>query len=389
MKILNRRQFILGLGMLPIASYTKAGRASETLKKPIEKLTANFQDLTKVSVQKCTTYETKFLRKYIQQMFDDIGGLGDIIKPGYSVGIKINLTGGIQAAGKLQKQTHQPAKETFWSHPEVTRVVSELIKDAGAGKLYFMDASYDGIKSFALDGFDLVARAVGAEIINLNKPEPYKEFQITKVEPHYIWPEFTMNRLLNELDVYVSINKMKQHGAAGVTLSLKNQVGIVPLSVDAYTKGAGSRAGFHAPGENFLVKTTVDLNVARPIDLAFIDGITTIEGGEGPWIRNLNPVKPGLLVAGKNPVAVDAVCTSLMGFDPEAKDKDQPFRNCHNYLRLADLDRHMGNHRLKNIEVIGTPIQTARFDFAPMASKATMKRLYGIDSSLPYGGWLG
>lgn len=52
--------------------------------------------------------------------------------------------------------------------------------------------------------------------------------------------------------------------------------------------------------------------------LALVDGIRTAEGGEVPRGR-FNPVQPGVLIAGKNPVATDAVATAVMGFDPTAE----------------------------------------------------------------------
>ena len=41
-------------------------------------------------------------------------------------------------------------------------------------------------------------------------------------------------------------------------------------------------------------------------------------GGEGPWVRGVRVVKPGVLIAGLNPVCTDAVCTAVMGYNPRA-----------------------------------------------------------------------
>src|SRR5206468_11221364 len=46
---------------------------------------------------------------------------------------------------------------------------------------------------------------------------------------------------------------------------------------------------------------------------AFVDGIV---GGQGNGPASPDPAQSGVLVAGGNPVAVDCVCTRLMGFDP-------------------------------------------------------------------------
>ena len=50
-------------------------------------------------------------------------------------------------------------------------------------------------------------------------------------------------------------------------------------------------------------RVVADLVAARPIHLAVIDGIETVAGGEGPWVKKLRPVKPGLLIAGTNCVS--------------------------------------------------------------------------------------
>jgi uncharacterized protein (DUF362 family) len=105
-----------------------------------------------------------------------------------------------------------------------------------------------------------------------------------------------------------------------------------------------------------------DLAAARPIDLAIIDGITSQAVGETAGSRNAFMVEPGLLVAGTNAVATDAVGAALMGFDPMADRGRAPFEHCDSTLRLAE-DLGVGTRDLKRIEVIGEPIQRIAFDF--------------------------
>jgi hypothetical protein len=52
-----------------------------------------------------------------------------------------------------------------------------------------------------------------------------------------------------------------------------------------------------------------------------------------------------------------------MGFDPMADRGTPPFERCDSTLRLAE-DVGLGTRDLKRIEVIGTPIAEAIFDFA-------------------------
>lgn len=107
---------------------------------------------------------------------------------------------------------------------------------------------------------------------------------------------------------------------------------------------------------------TVDLAAARPIHLAIIDGISTVAGGEGPWMKTCRPVHAGVLVAGTNCVTTDAVGTALMGFDPMAERGAAPFEKSDSTLMLAE-QLGLGTRDLHRIEVIGVPISQARIDF--------------------------
>ena len=116
-------------------------------------------------------------------------------------------------------------------------------------------------------------------------------------------------------------------------------------------------------------RTVVDLCAARPIHLSIVEGIKTMTGGEGPWINEeLLGVAPGIIVAGLNPVTTDAVSMALMGFDPMADRGTPPFERCDNTLKLAE-EAGLGTRDLKRIEVIGTPVREAMFDFAAIRAK--------------------
>jgi hypothetical protein len=62
---------------------------------------------------------------------------------------------------------------------------------------------------------------------------------------------------------------------------------------------------------------------------------------------------------------------AIMGFDPMADRGTAPFETSDNTLRLAE-ELGVGTRDLKQIEVIGTSIQEARFKFrdVPQTTKA-------------------
>ncbi|MBZ5584465.1 MAG: DUF362 domain-containing protein [Acidobacteriia bacterium] len=106
-------------------------------------------------------------------------------------------------------------------------------------------------------------------------------------------------------DLLVSIPKMKTHHWAGATLAMKNLFGVVPGGVYGWPKNPLHWAGIH--------ECIVDLNAMFPRQFAIVDGIVGMEGN-GP-IQG-TPKRAGALVAGCDPVAVDATCCRIMGIDP-------------------------------------------------------------------------
>ena len=112
-----------------------------------------------------------------------------------------------------------------------------------------------------------------------------------------------------------------------------------------------------AAGHWRVPRTVVDLCAARPIHLAIVEGIKTMTGGEGPWIREELTGRRARRDRRRdlNPVTTDAVSMALMGFDPMADRGTPPFEICDSTLKLAE-EVGLGTRDLKRIEVIGTPI---------------------------------
>ncbi|MEJ2629562.1 MAG: DUF362 domain-containing protein, partial [bacterium] len=151
--------------------------------------------------------------------------------------------------------------------------------------------------------------------------------------------------------------KMKQHYDAGVTHSLKNQVGIVPKSYYELPYDHSRRAKLHDDGGDMMThlpRSICDLNLTRPVHLAVIDGIKNAEGGEGTWNPTFQIAEYDVLLAGKDPVATDSVASYLMGNDPEAEKFQLPdgVRQCDNYLELLH-QKGMGTNQMAEIEIKG------------------------------------
>jgi uncharacterized protein (DUF362 family) len=247
----------------------------------------------------------------------------------------------------------------------VVRALGELLRDAGAGELFILEGVYHWA---GFPNYQEVAKELGATLINLNTPEPYPDFATTPLGADwFIYQNFTFNRILEEVDVFVSVAKMKCHWCCGVTHSVKNLVGLVPVGFYQLNPADTHRSALHGPDDTFkirLPRVIMDLNRARPIHLALIDGVKTVEAGEGPWIETMALVEPGVLIAGKDPVATDAVATAAMAFDPTLEPPASPFLRADNHLNLARV-LGLGTNRLEEIEVVGASIDEVRYEFEP------------------------
>lgn len=316
----------------------------------------------RVAIAQAKSYDPTLIKLKIMDLLEGIGGLEDLVKAGSRVALKVNLTGGMH----FSPPTGFTAPESYVTHPEVVKALGELILDAGARKLYIVEAVYDQ-ESYPAWGYERVAKGLGATLIDLNAPAPFPDFVRYPTGPDwFIYENFLFNPILKETDAFISVAKLKCHFNCGITLSMKNLVGLVPYTHYRLSDDHWWRSAFHGEGEQAytrLPRVILDINRARPIDLALIDGVMTAEGGESPR-GSFRPVQPGVLVAGKNSVATDSVATAAMGFDPLASPPTPPFIRADNYLTMAE-HLGMGSTDLRNVEVIGTSIDDVEFNFEP------------------------
>ena len=352
---LSRREFLKGMGVLAaglaLASCAPEIATTTSIAKPT------------VAIGKANSYDRVLIRQQMEKLFDMIGGLGDVLAHGNRVAIKVNLTGGIRS-GNLPGI---PETESFLTHPEVVRATIELLRDAGAKEISVVEAVYEK-ESWPYYGYEEMAKETGITLVDLNYAEPYADFDKTSPGTNpFIYENFNFNPVLNEIDAFVSISKMKCHNTAGVTHTMKNLFGLVPYRFYEINKGDRYRSEFHGPANETrkrLPRVIMDLNQARPIQLSVIDGIMTTEAGEGPWIPAMGPIKPDVLFAGKNPVATDAVATAAMGFDPAAEFPDEPFVHAENHLNIA-AQLGLGPNKLEEIDVVGVKLAEITQDFKP------------------------
>ncbi len=340
---------------------------------------------------RCQSYNED-LSAILGAMFDRLGGLAPIVR-NRTVTVKLNLTG--SPALRLQGR---PLGATHYTHPRTAMAMAHLLREAGARRIRFVEscwATAGPLDEYLLEsGWNVRALkgvAPDIELVNTNALAGAKRYARFKVPGGgLIYPAFDLHPAYEETDVLVSMAKMKNHDTCGVTLAMKNIFGITPASVygddagvdepnESPAKGRADTCHFgkrqpakSAPAElnpksprdagYRMPRVTAELNAARPIGIAFIDGIETVAGGEGPWIGKLRPLRPGLMILGTNAVTTDTVGTALMGYDPRSPRGSKPFEKCDNTLLLAE-SLGLGSASLNNIEVRGIQVKDAITQF--------------------------
>jgi hypothetical protein len=143
------------------------------------------------------------------------------------------------------------------------------------------------------------------------------------------------------------------------------QARVAPLHMNtrALPAGVPAQLGAHPPGqaEVRVPRIVADLLGARPVDLAIIDGVESVAGGEGPWIKEMRPIQPRLLFAGRNAICTDSVCAAAMGYDARASAGHFPFPG-ENHLQWA-AEAGLGSNDIRRIEMVGLALSEARCKF--------------------------
>ena len=344
-----------------------------------------------VAIARCVSYDEDVTAR-LAPMFDQLGGLERLVRA-KTVTIKVNMTGspGMRVRGKAPALTH-------YTHPKVLGATAYLMSRAGARRIRFVEsawASAGPLEEMMLDaGWNVRQLAAAAPVVefeNINALGKHKQYARFPVPGNaYMYPAYDLNQALEQTDVLVSVAKLKNHATCGVTLSLKNCFGNLPASIygddagrdEPNEKPASGRdlvghqgtrqpsksapqelhfGASHDPGYR-VPRIVADLAAARPIDLAVIDGVESVAGGEGPWIGNLRLVQPGVLLAGLNPVSTDAVAAAVMGYNPRAMRGAAPFRACDNMLLLAEA-HGAGSADLSRIDVRGLAVAQALYRY--------------------------
>jgi len=278
-----------------------------------------------VSIIKCKNYDIEKVYQSVDKSIRLIGGIDDIIRPGDTVLLKINLL------------SARPPEEAVTTHPAVIGAVTRLIKKRRAIP-WVGDAApvISGFTREKKDAFDIcgirkVVEKEGGEIVNFSRTG-YSKIKIKGAEQ---LKEVNIAKPILQVDAIVSLPKLKTHELTFLTGAVKNFFGCVPSS---------DRSKAHRlADEGKFARAVVDIySVCKPC-LAVMDGILAMEG-EGPSAGD--PISIGLILASRDCVSLDVVASQIIGFKPSEI-----------LTSINAIQRGLGPENLQKIKVAGEEIK--------------------------------
>lgn len=161
------------------------------------------------------------------------------------------------------------------------------------------------------NGYDKLAEKYGIRLIDFNS----EEIELVKNDKAFQLKQFYIPRIVKDAFI-ISLPILKDHSFTKTTVAMKNMFGIAP---EPYYSGSWNKSKLHSPSTH---KSVVDICLYKKPDLCVVDAVVGLTGMHLAG----KPVNLDLILAGFDPVAVDAVGSELLGHNPKSIE----------YLQLAN-----------------------------------------------------
>jgi uncharacterized protein (DUF362 family) len=216
-----------------------------------------------------------------------LGGMARFVRSGDLVVVKPNVVVG------------RAPEYAATTNPDVVGAVVAMAVEAGAKDVVVVDRPDGAVRNaFEVSGIAAATAKKGGRV----KYVADRDFVDTAIPKGRALSSWSMLTDVFAADVFINVPIAKTHGMAGLTMSMKNLMGIL----------GGTRGNIHQDFDQKIV----DINsLVRP-HLVVLDAYRILVRN-GPTGGDLADVEtPKTCIAGTDPVAVDSLGTSLFGMKP-------------------------------------------------------------------------
>lgn len=215
---------------------------------------------------------------------DGLGGMNRIVSRGSRVGLLVN---------------HSFLNIGAHVHPDMTVAIAKMCFEAGAKDIVLIKSPPMGYYRRARSDKET------KDVIRLLK-SPSGDYKRVPIKGAPALKEADVMSDLLECDVFINTAIVKSHSATYITAVLKNMMGSAPFS---------TCSKFHNNDQIHLAQCIADINLVRRPDLCVMDATEVLATGgpRGPGLVK----RPQKVFAGRDPVAMDAYATRLLGLDPK------------------------------------------------------------------------
>ena len=249
----------------------------------------------KETPEKYTEVDLQTVRTMIEKSLDLIGGLRSIIGDAKTVVVKPNLV-------EIPFETTGGSVVT---DPRVLEACVAMLKEYGVDRVLVAEGKSVNLKhiasgprkAFVESGLAEVVERAGGEILGWDE----EDFIQVEVPGGELYDTIGIPKSIVEADAFISVPKMKTHCQTEITVGMKSMQGV--FSVE-------EKQNYH--NEAFPWKMVDILRVAKPT-LTIVDALIS---GEGYGPIYTDPVEMNLVVSSTDVVAIDAVCSKIMGVEP-------------------------------------------------------------------------
>jgi len=271
----------------------------------------------------------------VREAVDLAGGLGDLVSDGHSVVLKPNIVLSNFLGSEISPEAN--GMVTDW---RVVAAVAKIVRELNpSGKILVMEGSAGASTSLGyellhytqeyipeVDEFIALEEVSGEwqnreaeELVSVLIPGEtalYPDFKLPNGAAPYYY-----NRRYYQADLIISLPVLKNHETAGVTGAVKNMgIGGTPANIYGNGSDQFGRWNTISHREADLQKFIHDFYYGCPAHFAVMDGIQGYSNGPntnfGPSNIEGHQEQMGLILASKDPVAMDAIESLIMFDDP-------------------------------------------------------------------------